>query len=594
MRMSIVKQIGIGNAGQVLGILALLFAFWWANGSLNKIHLQVEDSGHQMSQQIDEMSLAFKETLATLVAEAEKSGNSEAITMAHQKALDRIDSDNKLFHANQEKNTNIVGEMVEGALTLAVWTMVARVLWQLLVLGYFMAVAQFSLKRPLDQIIAAAGRLGDGELDVDIPNTERGDEIGKMALALEEWKQNAVERKILREQQEEQERQSEKIRKKESFGMADDLKGVTNRAINQVKQAAALMQSTAINMRDVAERGNSQATQAAKVAGAAYEDVRMTTDSLSEMSMAINEISTQVAENSRAAGEAVQHASRAGELIQDLDTTTKEIGEAGQIIRDIAEQTNLLALNATIEAARAGDEGKGFAVVASEVKNLSQQTSTATETISSQVDAIQRATHATVDILNTISGAIGRIDHSASEVALLMDEQAKSTATISDRMSQAAEEVQQVVSGIEAVTTESENTRSLADSVNTTSSQLNEQVDQFGHDVERGIDETSGQQRQHRRHEIETEAAVMIDGQTERGCAVHNLSLSGASFDLHGVETKEGQRVQIKIEGVGQINGTMARVGEDGDVPVRFSELTAEQNTNIQKLIEEAQYLTAM
>lgn len=594
MRLSIVKQIGIGNAGQVLGILALLFAFWWANGSMNQIHLQVEDSGHQMSGKIDEMSAAFKDTLVTLVEEAEKSGNSDAITTAHQKAISRIDADNKAFHADQEKNTNIVGSMVEGALTLAFWTMVARVLWQLLVLGYFMAVAQFSLKRPLDQIIAAAGRLGNGELDVEIPNTKRGDEIGKMALALEEWKQNAVERKVLREQQEEQERQAEKSRKKEAFGMAEDLKGVTNRAMKQVKQAAALMQTTANKMRDVAERGNSQATQAAEVAGAAYEDVKMTTDSLSEMSVAINEISTQVAENSRAAGEAVGHATRAGELIKDLDTTTKEIGEAGQIIRDIAEQTNLLALNATIEAARAGDGGKGFAVVASEVKNLSQQTSTATETISSQVDAIQSATNATVDILKTISSAIGRIDHSASEVASLMDEQAKSTSMISDRMSQAAEEVQQVVSGIEAVTTESENTRSLADSVNTTSSELSEQVDQFGRDVERGIDETSGQQRRHTRHDMETEATVLIDGQAERGCAVHNLSLSGASFDLHGVETKEGQPVQVTLEGVGQINGTAARIGADGDIPVSFAQITPEQNAGLQRLIEESQYSTVL
>ncbi|NQV98410.1 MAG: HAMP domain-containing protein [Rhodospirillales bacterium] len=591
--MSIVKQIGIGNVGQVLGILALLFAFWWANGSLNEIHRQVEDSGHRTSARIDEMSEAFKDTLATLVAEAEKTGKSEIITAAHQDALNRIAADNKQFHVDQVNNTNTVGDLVDAALELAIWTMVARVLWQLLVLGYFMAVAQFSLKRPLDQIIVAAGRLGDGELDVEIPNTKRGDEIGKMALALEEWKQNAIERKILRDQQDAQERQAEKTRKRESFAMAEDLKGVTNRAINQVKQAAALMQTTANNMRDGAERGNAQAAQAAEAAGAAYEDVRLTTDSLAEMATAINEITNQVTDNSRVAGEAVGHAARAGQLIQELDTTTREIGEAGQIIRDIAEQTNLLALNATIEAARAGDAGKGFAVVASEVKNLSQQTSSATETIGGQVDAIQRATHATVDILKTISETIGRIDKSASDVAKLMEQQAKSTGIISDRMSQAAEEVQQVVNGIEVVTKESETTRTLADSVNTTSGELNEQVDRFGRDVERGIDETSGQQRKHKRHEIEMTASVLIEGETERGCAVHNLSLSGASFDLHGVETHEGQAVSVNIEGLGKINGTTARVSEDGDIPVRFVDVSPEHEIGLQKLIEEAQYMSA-
>ncbi len=588
--MSIVKQIGIGNVGQVFGILALLFAFWGTNGSFTEIHNQVDKSGQRTSAQIDEMTNAFKSTLETLVAEA---GGSDKIAAAHKSALTQIDEFGKQFHADQKDNTSVVGALVDSALDDGVLTMSGRVIMQLLVLGYFIWIAQFSLKRPLNQIIDAAGKLGDGQLDVEIPNTKRGDEIGKMALALEEWKQNAIERKQMRLEQDTQEHQAERSRKRQSFDMADDLKGVTNRAVNQVKQAAAVMQSTANNMREVAERGSAQANQAAAAASAAYKDVRMTTDSLGDMSMTINDITGQVAENSRIASEAVQHAAQAGDLIHKLDTTTQEISEAGQIIRDIAEQTNLLALNATIEAARAGDAGKGFAVVASEVKNLSAQTSSATETINGQVEAIQQATGATVDILKIISDTIGRIDRSASEVTEMMNEQAKSTGAISDRMSQAATEVEQAVTGIEAVTKESENTRTLADNVNKTSRELTEQVDKFGHEVERGIDETSGQKRDHKRHELEITAAVMIDGQSESGCAVHNLSLGGASFDLHGVETSEGQTVQITFEGLERINGLTARVSDDGDIPVRFLDVSTNEKAGLQRIIEEAQYLTA-
>lgn len=70
---------------------------------------------------------------------------------------------------------------------------------------------------------------------------------------------------------------------------------------------------------------------------------------------------------------------------KDLQNVVTNLGKVVDLIAKIAGQTNLLALNATIEAARAGEHGKGFAVVASEVKNLSKQTSEATDTIRNQI-----------------------------------------------------------------------------------------------------------------------------------------------------------------------------------------------------------------
>lgn len=64
---------------------------------------------------------------------------------------------------------------------------------------------------------------------------------------------------------------------------------------------------------------------------------------------------------------------------------TKKINEVTKVLYDIAAQTNLLALNASIEAARAGEAGRGFSVVADEVRNLSEESRTASERINASI-----------------------------------------------------------------------------------------------------------------------------------------------------------------------------------------------------------------
>lgn len=69
-------------------------------------------------------------------------------------------------------------------------------------------------------------------------------------------------------------------------------------------------------------------------------------------------------------------------LVQEIENT----GKISQNISEIASETNMLALNATIEANAAGEKGKGFAVIAGEVKDLANQTSSATSEINSIVE----------------------------------------------------------------------------------------------------------------------------------------------------------------------------------------------------------------
>ncbi len=85
------------------------------------------------------------------------------------------------------------------------------------------------------------------------------------------------------------------------------------------------------------------------------------------------------------------------EWVKDLNARTASVSETLDAVRlnnsDIASislQVNTLAINAKIEAARAGDAGRGFAVVAEAINSLSQQTKSAAEEISSNIDTLNK------------------------------------------------------------------------------------------------------------------------------------------------------------------------------------------------------------
>jgi methyl-accepting chemotaxis protein len=166
------------------------------------------------------------------------------------------------------------------------------------------------------------------------------------------------------------------------------------------------------------------------------------------MTSSVNEISRQVQDSARMAGEAVEQAQKTNARIGVLATAASRIGDVVELINQIADQTNLLALNATIEAARAGDAGRGFAVVASEVKALAAQTAKATGEIGQQITDIQSATDDSVVAIKEIGATIRRLSEIASTIASAVEEQGAATQEISRNVQQAAQGTVHVSSNI--------------------------------------------------------------------------------------------------------------------------------------------------
>ncbi|RSK27861.1 methyl-accepting chemotaxis protein [Bacillus sp. HMF5848] len=101
--------------------------------------------------------------------------------------------------------------------------------------------------------------------------------------------------------------------------------------------------------------------------------------------------------------------------IQAVKDDASKITQVIGIINGIADQTKLLALNAAIEAARAGESGKGFAVVANEVRQLAEQSSSSTATISQSIESMEAITKRAASEFEHMLTKINNNLHQASE-----------------------------------------------------------------------------------------------------------------------------------------------------------------------------------
>jgi len=306
-----------------------------------------------------------------------------------------------------------------------------------------------SISRPVVAMSEAMRELAVGNFDVQLPGLNRGDEVGQMAHAIQEFKVQAIA-KAERETSEREERNRElaMARRTELYNLAESFEAAVGNIIEKVGSASSELESSAV----ILTKSSAATQQLSTVVAAASEETSANVQSVAaateQMAGSISEIGRRVAESNRIAHEAVNQAGKTDARIAELSLAAGRIGDVTQLITTIAEQTNLLALNATIEAARAGEAGRGFAVVAQEVKALAAQTAKATSEISTQIAGMQTATQDSVLAIKEISGTIGRISEIAAAIAAAIEEQGTATQEIARNVQQAAVGSTQVAKNI--------------------------------------------------------------------------------------------------------------------------------------------------
>ena len=334
-----------------------------------------------------------------------------------------------------------------------------------------------AITRPLVGMTNAMGRLADGDLEVAVPGRERTNEIGRMARAVEVFRDNARERRALEEARRGEAARTAAERRQAMLQIADRFENRIGGVVATVSSAATELEAAAGTLSASAEEVSAQSVAVAAASEEASTNVHTVAAATEELASTVNEVGRQVEKSAEVAAAALGQARGTSAEVHGLASAAEEIGTIVQMITEIAAKTNLLALNATIEAARAGDAGRGFAIVAQEVKGLADQTARATSQIGVKVAAIQASTQRSVGSISTIAETIETMNAIAGTIAAAVEEQGAATREIAGNLQQAARGTADVNGNITGVSAAAENSSAASTQVLSSAGDLSRQAE---------------------------------------------------------------------------------------------------------------------
>src|SRR6266403_1456164 len=154
------------------------------------------------------------------------------------------------------------------------------------------------LSRPLAAITTVMNRLSSGDTDVTIPGSERKDELGSMAVALDVFRRNMIEARTLREAQEAAKHQAELEKKALQREMADRFEADVKGVVGAVAQATRDMQRVAGEITASVNGTSERAAAAAAASEEASASVGTVAAATEELASSVAEIGRQVSHSS--------------------------------------------------------------------------------------------------------------------------------------------------------------------------------------------------------------------------------------------------------------------------------------------------------
>lgn len=325
----------------------------------------------------------------------------------------------------------------------------------IIVLVAVIAMIANGLVKPLLKVMEQVKEVAKGNLTIDKINIQSKDEVGQLALAMNDMVDNT------------------KMLIRDATAISNQVASYSEELMTSTNEMSQSIEQVLTTVEEVASGSNIQAQHASETLSK-IQEVDMKVHHIKKYIEEMTSRSEKTEDSSQKGIESAeqsirgmyameQRVSSTATVIQELGEKSKEIRRILDVIHDIANQTNLLALNAAIEAARAGEQGKGFSIVADEVRKLAEQSSESAGQIANIIDNVlkeaQLAEQAMSGVVQEVQSSSNMIDNNRTS----FDDIAKSILEMVEHIHQVTEasqlidrETKEVVKAVENISAISE------------------------------------------------------------------------------------------------------------------------------------------